>query len=251
MTRGSKVIAISNFIAAHIRQCYGIPIKNIEVIPRGIDLEKFNTSSVSGERIVSLAKQWRLEDGVPVVMLPGRLTRWKGHAIFIEAIRKLKDKKFACLIVGADQGRYEYRNKLEQEVERDGMSGFVHVIDHCRDMPAAYMLSDIIVSASIEPEGFGRVVAEAQALGRMVIATNHGGAKETIIEGETGWLTEPGDANQLASTIRMALEQSNETRKKIAEKAIRHVQNKFSKELMCEKTLQLYNSVLAGASNTI
>ena len=245
MTKGTRVIAISNFIAGHIRQVYGVPTANIRVIPRGVDLTRFNPEVVSRERIISLAKKWRLPDGVPVIMLPGRLTRWKGQKIFIEAIKELARTDIQCLIVGSDQGRHKYRRELERFIESHGMTGSVHVIGHCDDMPAAYMLSDIVVSASLEPEAFGRVAAEAQALGRQIIAADHGGARETIIHGETGWLTPPGDAKALAETINAVLATSDAGRQKLSERAKSHIQKNFSKERMCERTLDVYNDVLS------
>ncbi len=245
MTKGDLVIAISDFIAGHIRKVYGVPASNIRVIPRGIDIEKFDPANVSTERVVGLAEKWRLPDGMPVVMLPGRLTRWKGQTVFIQAIKKLNRNNIQCLVVGSDQGREEYRQELEQEIERFGMTGLIHVIDHCDDMPAAFMLTDIVISASTEPEAFGRVAAEAQALGRQVIATDHGGAKETVIEGETGWLTPPGDADALATAIAEAIDQSDEQRSTFAERAMQHIRETYAKDVMCAKTLDVYNEVIA------
>ncbi len=246
MTKGEKVIAISDFIAGHIRQVYGVPAANIRVIPRGVDIALFDSDAVSKERIIGQADKWRLPDGVPVIMLPGRLTRWKGQTVFIEAIKELGRTDVQCLMVGSDQGRYDYRKELEREIESHGMTGTIHVIDHCDDMPAAYMLTDIVVSASLEPEAFGRVAAEAQALGRPVIASDHGGARETVIHGETGWLTPPGDAKALAETINTVLDRSESERQDMAERAKTHIREHFSKERMCEWTLDVYNEVLSA-----
>ena len=244
MIRGEQVIAISDFIGGHVRQIYGVPATKIKVIHRGIDLERFDTRKVSAQRVIDIAKKWRLPDGKSIVMLPGRLTRWKGQIVFIEAVKKLNLENVQCLMVGSDQGREDYRRELESEIERHGMDGVIHVIDHCDDMPAAYMLTDIVVSASTEPEAFGRVVAEAQALGRPVIATNHGGAKETIIEGQTGWLTPPGDADALAEAIKIVLDLDEDARTTFAERAIQHIRDNYSKADMCARTLDVYNSVL-------
>ena len=131
-----------------------------------------------------------------------------------EAIKELGRKDVQCLIMGSDQGRHSYRRELERFIESHGMTGNVHVIGHFDDMPAAYMLADIVVSASLEPEAFGRVAAEAQAMGRQVIASDHGGARETVTQGETGWLTPPGDAKALAKTIDAVLAKSEVDRKK-------------------------------------
>jgi glycosyltransferase involved in cell wall biosynthesis len=244
MTKGEVVIAISGFIAGHIHQNYGVPTARITVIPRGIDLGKFDLTRISKERVVNQAKKWRLPDGVPVIMMPGRLTRWKGHLILIDAIKELGHKNFQCLIVGSDQGRKNYRRELENVINQYGLADVIHMIDHCEDMPAAYVLSDIVISASIEPEAFGRVVAEAQSLGRLVIAANHGGARETVVDGETGWLTPPGDAKALASTINRVLVQTAKERQVFSEQAIQHIQNKYSKSNMCNKTLEVYNTLL-------
>jgi len=219
------------------------------VIHRGIDLDKFDPANVSAERVIDIAKKWRLPDGMPIIMLPGRLTRWKGQTVFIEAIKKLGRENVQCLMVGSDQGREDYRHELESEIERHGMGGVIHVIDHCDDMPAAYMLTDIVVSASTDPEAFGRVVAEAQALGRPVIATNHGGAKETIIEGQTGWLTPPGDSGALAEAINKVLDMDEEARTVFAERAIKHIRSNYSKDDMCARTLDVYSGVLVNETD--
>ncbi|MGB0671240.1 MAG: glycosyltransferase family 4 protein, partial [Rhodospirillales bacterium] len=178
MGRGERVIAISRFIAGHIRQYYGVPADRIRVIHRGVDLARFDPKVVSAQRVVQLANQWRLTEGLPIVMLPGRLTRWKGQTIFIEALAKLGRQDIRAVIVGSDQGRTDYRQELENLIIRHGLAGVIRLVDHCPDMPAAYMLADVVVSASTEPEAFGRVVPEAQALGRPVVATDHGGARE-------------------------------------------------------------------------
>ncbi|WP_316976099.1 glycosyltransferase family 4 protein [Shumkonia mesophila] len=244
MTRGERVIAISSFIAGHIRQVYGVPAARIRVIPRGVDLERFDPARVSAERVAQLAGQWRLGDGLPVVMLPGRLTRWKGQTVFLEAIARLRRKDIRCVLVGSDQGRADYRRELEDIISRHDLDEVVRIVDHCADMPAAYMLTDVVVSASTDPEAFGRVVPEAQALGRPVIASDHGGARETIIEGETGWLTPPGDAQALAATLERVLAIGPEARQGLAERAIAYVRGNFSKDAMCDKTLDVYNEVL-------
>jgi len=245
MTRGNRVIAISSFIAGHIRRYYGVPANKIRIIHRGVDLYRFDPNRVSAERVVALANAWRLTDGYPVVMLPGRLTRWKGQTVFIEAMAKLDRRDIRCLLVGGDQGREEYRKELEQLVERHGLGEVVRIVDHCDDMPAAYMLTDLVVSASTDPEAFGRIIVEAQALGRPVVASDHGGAKETVVEGKTGWLVPPGDSEALAAAVEKALALSNEARAELSDKAISNVRENFTKDAMCVKTLDVYNEVLS------
>jgi len=245
MIKGDKVIAISGFIASHIRRIYGVPNKKIRIIHRGVDTSRFDPKQVSAERIVNLANAWRLTDGFPVIMLPGRLTRWKGQVVFIEAVAKLARRDVRCLLVGSDQGRDDYRKELESLVDRHGLGEVVRIVDHCDDMPAAYMMSDLVISASTEPEAFGRVIIEGQALGRMVIASNHGGAQETVIEGETGWLVPPMNADALAEAMRTALALTEKQRNEVAEKSVAAIHEKFSKDAMCMKTLDVYNEVLA------
>jgi glycosyltransferase involved in cell wall biosynthesis len=248
MARGERVIAISQFIASHIHQYYGTGWERVRVVPRGIDLDIFDPSKVSPERIIQLSTTWRLPDGVPVIMLPGRLTRWKGQPVLIEAMARMRDQlgweDMRCLLVGSDQGRTDYRDELVAQTQRLGLVDVVHIIDDCRDLPAAYMLADVVVSASTDPEAFGRVIVEAQAMGRPVVASDHGGAKETVIANETGWLVPPGDAMALANAISDVLEMDIDLRKKRADQAILHARSNFSKARMCQETLAVYREVL-------
>lgn len=244
MTRGERVIAISQFIAGHIRQLYGVPSNKIRVIHRGVDLDRFDPAKVTAQRVVNLATDWMLPDGMPVIMLPGRLTRWKGQPVVIDALGKLNRRDIRCLLVGGDQGREDYRAELEAMIAARDLNEVVRLVDHCDDMPAAYMLTDVVISASTDPEAFGRVIAEAQALGRPVIATDHGGAKETVIPGETGWLVPPGDADALAKAIEKVLSLDSAQRSTLAGKAIANVRDNFSKAAMCAKTLDVYDEVL-------
>jgi len=244
MTFGDRVIAISTFIGGHVRRHYGVPVEKIRVIHRGVDLERFDPEKVSAERVIKLATEWRLPDGVPIVMLPGRLTRWKGQLVLIDAIAKMERKDIRCLLVGSDQGREDYRRELENRIVRHGLEEVVRIVNHCDDMPAAYKLTDLVVSASTDPEAFGRIVCEAQAMGRPVVATDHGGAKETVIPDVTGWLTPPGDSDALAAAIETGLALDGPSRSRLATAAIEHVRKNFSKTQMCDKTLDVYNEVL-------
>src|SRR5262249_19250399 len=143
MASGDRVIAISEFIAAHIRKNYRVPAGRIEVIRRGIDLDVFAPHAVPVARITSLAERWRLPDGVPVVMLPGRLTRWKGQAVFLEALAKLGDIECMGVIVGGDQGRTSYREELESKIETLNLGGLTRLVGDTNDMAAAFMLADV------------------------------------------------------------------------------------------------------------
>jgi len=244
MTRGERVIAISHFIARHIEERYRVASERIRVIHRGVDLARFDPERVSAERIITLSTAWRLPDGVPVIMLPGRLTRWKGQGVLIEALGRLGQLEWICALVGSDQGRAGYRAELEAQIRRLGLASRVFVVDHCDDMPAAYMLADVVVSASTDPEGFGRTVSEAQAMGRPVAVADHGGAPEQLLPEETGVLFRPGDAADLAEALERLLSLGGEQRVALAEAAIANVREHFSKQQMCRHTLGVYREVL-------
>lgn len=245
MTDGVLTIAVSNFIKQHILENYkSVDAEKIRVVHRGVDAERFDRAKVSQERMISLSQKWRLPEDLPVIMLPGRLTRWKGQLVLLEALSKMQHKNLRCLFVGSDQGRKRYRRELERKTKKLGLTGVVQIVDHCNEMDVAYMLSDIVVSASTDPEAFGRVVPEAQAMGRIVIGPNHGGATETIRDGETGFLFEPGNADDLAAKLDFVLSMSAEDKKRMAEHAVESVRNEFSKVRMCQKTLDVYREIL-------
>ncbi len=244
MTRGERVIAISNFIRDHMMNNYKTEWARIRVIHRGIDTGMFHPEKVGVERVVKLATDWRLPDGVPVVMLPARLTRWKGHILLLQALAKVTDRPFRCLLVGSDQGRTAYRAELEREAASLGLMDRVHIVDDCRDMPAAYMLADVVVSASTDPEAFGRVAVEGQAMGRPVIAPAHGAAPEQVTHGVNGFLFEPGNVNSLAMMLDRALALDSDERDRFREVGISNVAQNFTKEVMCGKTLDVYREIM-------
>lgn len=245
MAKGRYVIANSSFIGRHVQEVYGVERARLRVIPRGVDLFRFDPEQVSVSRVVRLAETWNLPDGLPVVMLPGRLTRWKGQELLLEALTRLADLEFFTVFVGAEQpGHAGYREELERLIREKGLIGRAAVLGHCDDMPAAYRLSDVVVSASTDPEAFGRVISEAQALGRPVVAADHGGAPEQILDGHTGRLFPPGDPEGLAAGIRWALGLSPEEREILAKHALSHVRISFSKQAMCQRTLAVYAEVL-------
>jgi glycosyltransferase involved in cell wall biosynthesis len=245
MARGERVIAISEFIRDHVLTHYAVEPARVRVIHRGIDVEHFSPARVHRERMVALARAWRVPEDRHVIMLPGRLTRWKGQAVLIEALARLRRRDFYCLLVGSDQGRAGYRQELLDLVRAHGLEGHVHLADHCSDMAAAYLLSEVVVNASSDPEAFGRVIVEAQAMGRPVIVTNHGAVRETVLAGETGWVVPPGDVESLASALEEALGLSPDEREEIAGRAIEFVSGRFTRERMCAATLDIYRE-LAG-----
>jgi len=243
MARGERVIAISQFVADHAAQVYGIGPDRLRTIPRGVDLDIFDPSRVGAERIAGLARRWRLPDGAPIVMLPARLTRWKGGLDFIAAIAALGRHDICCVLVGSEQRR-GFRRELEASIERSGLGGLFRVVDECRDMPAAYMLADVVVSASSDPEGFGRVIVEAQAMGRPVVATAHGGSCETIDPGVSGWLVPPRDPKALAEAIGKALSLGASERAQYARRTIAHVAGRYTRQAMCARTIEVYEELL-------
>lgn len=244
MAKGDRVIAISQFIAAHIMQRHPVPPHRLRVIPRGIDLARFDPKAINPARVVALAQAWRLPDGVSVIMLPARLTRWKGHGVFLHALSKLRDRSWVAVLAGDDQGRVKYRQSLEMLARSLGIADRVHLVGRCDDLPAAYMLTDVVAAPSIEPEAFGRIPVEAQAMGRLVVAADHGGACETVLPGKTGWLSKPGDPHALAAALAAALDTSPEARAAMAAKAQEHARTHFSKAAMTAATLAVYNELL-------
>jgi glycosyltransferase involved in cell wall biosynthesis len=243
MAKGERVIAISQFVGDHAARVYGVGEDRLRVIPRGVDLAQFDPAGVRGERVATLAERWRVPEDATVVMMPGRLTRWKGGLDFIEAIARLRRQDLRCLLVGAEQ-RSGFRRELDLAIERHGLGGVFRIVEDCRDMPAAYALSDVVVSASTDPEGFGRVIIEAQAMGRPVVATDHGGARETIVPGVTGWLAAPSDPVSLAAAIAAALGLEPAERAAFAHRARAHVAAAFTREQMCARTMDVYEELL-------
>lgn len=244
IVKAEKVIAISHHVENYLKKEYDIDESKITVIHRGIPIEKFNPSNVTPERLVTVSKEWRIAETARIVMMPGRITRWKGHSVLIEAMSKVQNQNAFCVIIGSDQGRTEYREELEQQIKDLDLGGRVRIVNHCNDMPAAYMLSEVVVSASTDPEGFGRVPVEAQAMGRPIIATDHGGAQETIKRGETGWLIPHSDPDTLATAIDEALSLDENQRSILANRAMDHVLKHFTKDIMADKTLNLYAEIL-------
>ncbi len=248
IAKGERVIAISHFVADYLRKNYDVDPRNIHIIHRGVALEKFHPTAVSGERMIKLSREWRLPDGMNIVMMPGRLTRWKGHHVLIDAMALLKRPDTICVLIGSDQGRKEYRTELERTVMERGLEGQIRIVDHCNDMPAAYAMATVVVSASIDPEGFGRIAAEAQAMGRPIVATDHGGSQETIKRGETGWLVPPNDAQELAQAIGEAIDLDPAHRAMLATHAMMHIAENFTRERMTAQTLAVYAELLEERS---
>jgi glycosyltransferase involved in cell wall biosynthesis len=244
MARGDRVIAISRYVAAQVMARHGTNPARIRLIPRGVDPARFDPAAIRGSQVARLAEAWRLPDGAPVVMLPARLTRWKGGLVLLEALARLARRDAVAVLVGSDQGRRAYAAELEHRARALGIADRVRIVGHCTDMPAALMLADAVVSASIEPEGFGRSVIEAQAMARPVIATNHGGAAETVEDGETGRLVPPGNAAALAAALDEILALPLSDRLALGARARAAVCARYTVAAMQEATLDVYRELL-------
>lgn len=245
MAKGDRVIAISRFVAALLAARHGVEPSRIRVIPRGVDPALFDPARVTAPQVAQLAAAWRVPDGAPVVMLPARLTRWKGAAVLIDAMARLACTDACCVLVGATQGRERFARQLQAQAQALGMAGRLRMAGHCDDMPAALALADVVVSASLDPEGFGRAVIEAQAMARPVIATDHGGAAETVEHGVTGWRVPPGDAGALAAALDHALAMQPDRRRGMGERARASVLAHYTTAAMQAATLDVYRELLA------
>ena len=244
MAAGDRVIAISHFIADLIKVRHAIDPARIRVIHRGVDPAIFDPDVVVPDRIVRLLTAWRLPDGVPTIMLPGRITRWKGPQVLIRALAQMQRRDAMVVLVGDAQGREGFVAELVALAAELGVAERVRLVGHCEDMPAALMLSDVVVNASTDPEAFGRVVIEAQAMARPVVGSDHGGAVETIEHGETGWRVPPDDPAALAAALDHALDMDAEQRAALGARARASVRANYTVAAMQSKTLDVYEELL-------
>ncbi len=245
MASGDRVIAISGFVAALLAARHAVAPSRIRVIPRGVDPALFDPGRIAGPQAARLAAAWQVPEDAPVVMLPARLTRWKGASVLIDAIARLSRTDACCVLVGAAQGRERFVSRLQAQAQALGVAGRLRLAGHCDDMPAALALADVVVSASLEPEGFGRAVIEAQAMERLVIATDHGGAAETVEHGVTGWRVPPGDAGALAAALDRALSMQPADRRAMGARARAAVLAHYTTAAMQAATLDVYRELLA------
>lgn len=246
MVRGRKVIAISGFIKSHIEQHYGhyVPASHIHVIHRGVDCEQFSPEAVSLEEAKLFKEKLGIPFDVPLITMPGRLTPWKGQKVFIEALGYLKEHSFHALIVGPTKNKTHYRGELEELIKTLGLSKQVHMLEGAASMPVLYKASDLVIHASIEPEGFGRTIIEAQASGKPVIASKLGAPSEIVEEGRTGFLVPPADAKALALAMSHYLTLTDVEKEVLSLNARVRAQTYFSEALMCDRTLKLYADIL-------
>ena len=251
MVKSNLVIAGSNFIFSHIKDNYSsyLNFKNkLLVIFRGINVDYFDPTTKTETEEKKLLKEWEIEDNKKIILLPGRLTSWKGQELFLEAINlvniQLGYEAFYAVILGSDQGRGLYKKKLIRLSEQHRITKQVKFVDHCKDMALAYKVSDIIVSASIEPEAFGRVAVEAQSMEKIIIASNIGGSNETVIDVKTGYLFESGNPKSLSEKILKVLNLDDNTLKIIGIEGRKNIVSKFNVEKMCFSTYSEYKKLI-------
>ena len=247
MARGDRVIAISPFIQEHIKRHYGqyVHPENISLIHRGVDLKAFTPLAVTDDRVSVLRQEWSIRPSHKVILVPGRLTRWKGQLVVLHALKKLvqKNPDVLCVFIGSSQGRTAYQKELQDFVDAHGLESHVRFVDHVKDMPAAYMLGHVVVHASTDPEAFGRVIIEAQAMGVPVVASNIGAPATTIKDQKTGFLHKAGDAKDLSKTIEKALSCD---RNAITEQAFAEVKKHYTDTLLFEKTISIYKELMTA-----
>ena len=251
MVRSDLIIAGSNFIFSHIKENYSEFLKfkkKFLVIFRGINIDYFDPSTKLDTDEKKLRHEWGIYDEKKIVLVPGRLTSWKGQELLIEAVNLVKIElgyeAFHVVILGSDQGRDLYKKKLIRLTEQYRLNNQIRFIDHCKDMALAYKVSDVIISPSIEPEAFGRVAVEAQSMEKLIIASNIGGSNETIINEETGFLFKSGDASSLSKRIIQAITMDESAIKLIGKEGRKNIIKKFNVEKMCFSTYSEYKRLL-------
>lgn len=249
MVRADWIICVSNYIKDYAYENYKLfrtkfAESKTRIIHRGVDVNIFDSDKVSQERIITLINKMQIPEDKQIILLPGRLTEWKGQMYFLDVLAKVKNRNFICIIVGDSKGHEKYRDKLKDKIKSMKLSGMVRLESHVYDMAAGYMVSNIVVSSSIRGEAFGRVIPEAQAMERMVIATSIGGSLETVVDGETGYLVDPNDKDKFASIIDKILDMPTKEREAMGKNARKHIVQNYTTEKMCSKTADLYREAL-------
>ena len=246
MAKGDMVIAVSDFIREHIFSSYDVEDpRKVLVIHRGVNLDEFDPKKITPEDIKKFKEEKFIPLDLPVIFLPGRITRWKGHDVAIRAAAEMKDKNFILAFAGSADAKSKYLKELVVLIKKYKLEKNVRFLSDVKNMRVAYAASSIVLSTSVEPETFGRVSAEANAMGKIVIASNHGGSKEIIVDGKTGFLVPPKDHKQLAEKIEYAfwLQSDDKTKHQFETSCRNNIIENFSLQKMCENTLSLYNQL--------
>jgi len=244
MTYGERVIAISNHIKNHLLKNYKVDPDKIRLVHRCVNITRFNPDSVTQARKINMVTDYNIPDDKPVILLGGRITSWKGQHLLIKALAKMKIQDFYCIIAGDDQGREAYLKYLKNLAQKYNLTSKIGFYGKVLDMPALMSVSSVIVSAAIEPEAFGRISVEGQAMGKIVVASNIGGSLDTIEDGVNGKLFESNNAYSLAEALDWALTRTEKERAKIAEAGFKNVRENFTKEIMCDKTIAVYQELV-------
>ena len=252
MLKSNLIVAGSNFIFSHINENYGDFFSNkkrkLLVVFRGINTNYFNSQKILPSKINKFSKQYGIDRNKFIILLPGRLTFWKGQKVFIEALKLLVEQDnsphFVGIILGGDQGRNVYKKQLLNLVEKYRLNKIIKFIDHCEEMPVAYRIANIVCSCSVEPEAFGRVSVEAQSMGVPIIASDIGGSTETIVKDKTGFLFKSGDSNALANAIIMLMNKDYNSLKSIGFEGRKNILKKFDVDKMCHTTFTEYNKLI-------
>ena len=248
MTRGDLVIANSDYTRDHVLAEHHIDPVRMVTIPRGVDFSRFDPGLVAPARVEALRQAWGApQDGRTKILLAGRLTRIKGHLMIVEAARRLAEagrRDFLILFAGDDQGRSGYAAELQGAIDGAGLSEAVKIVGHCDDMPAAYLLADFAILPTSVPESFGRAAVEPQVMGRPVIASDHGGVTETVLDGKTGWLAPVTDAGAWAAALAKAIDLGPGKRTEMGELGRKRARQLYSVDAMCAATLSAYERVL-------
>ena len=252
MLKSDLIIAGSNFIFSHINENYLEYLnhkKKFLVIFRGINTDYFDSSTIIETDEDKLLKKWEIKRGKKIILMPGRLTEWKGQELFVESInlvnKELGHEAFYAVILGSDQGRKIYKKKLMRLIEQYRLTNQVRFVDACKKMPIAYKISNIIISSSIEPEAFGRVAVEAQSMEKPIIASNIGGSNETIIDNKTGFLFQSGKIESLSKKIIEVLQLDETTLRSMGIEGRKNVVKKFNIEKMCFSTYSEYKKLIS------
>ncbi len=245
MTYGERVIVISNHIKEHILKNYPqTSADKLRLIHRCADIERFSPEALTQARLIKKIEEYNIADDKPVLLLPGRITRWKGQHILIHALHLMKNQNYYCIIAGDSQGRQEYLEYLKKLAHKYKLEGRIGFFGRYTDAPALMMNATVILSTAIEPEAFGRISVEGQAMGKIVVASNIGGTLDTIIDGKTGKLYQYDNPQALADALDWALSLSSEEAKKISQAGIKNVKEHFTKQIMCDKTIEVYREVV-------
>ena len=244
LTRGDAIIAISNHIEMSIKSIFPKVSNKIKLIHRGVDLNLFDANKIKPARIIAQSKLIGIKDSIPVIVMAARPALWKGYLVLFEALSKVKNN-FQCVLIGAADGNQKFQQQLINRIIKFNLEGKIKLVKSSRDIQAAMILGDIVVMPSVTPEPFGRIIVEAQALGKIPIAFDHGGASETIIDGKTGFLAAANNASSLAEKISFALSLKDSKRQKMGEYSKKFVSKNFSHDRMCNLTISLYKQCLA------